>query len=147
MSSLSQCFCGKESTCNAGDAGSIPGSGGSPGEGRGNPLQCSCVEIPWAEEPGRLQSTGSRRVGHDWSNLTQPWARGTASPSQGRESVGSPPSNVGESLKKLNQYYPGDVKAPKSPGFLLKPLLTVKVGWLESLYGHLIPCKAGQAII
>ena len=35
---------GKESTCNAGDLGSIPGLGRSPGEGHGNPLQYSCVE-------------------------------------------------------------------------------------------------------
>ena len=35
---------GKESACNAGDPGSIPGSGTSPGEGDGNPLQCSCLE-------------------------------------------------------------------------------------------------------
>ena len=35
---------GKESTCNAGDLGSIPGSGRSPGEGNGNPLQYSCLE-------------------------------------------------------------------------------------------------------
>ena len=34
---------GKESTCNAGDAGSIPGSGRSHGEGNGNPLQYSCL--------------------------------------------------------------------------------------------------------
>ena len=34
----------KESACNAGDLGSIPGSGRSPGEGNGNPLQCSCLE-------------------------------------------------------------------------------------------------------
>ena len=34
----------KESACNAGDPGSIPGSGRSPGEGNGNPLQCSCLE-------------------------------------------------------------------------------------------------------
>ena len=33
---------GKESACNAGDPGSIPGSGKSPGEGTGNPLQYSC---------------------------------------------------------------------------------------------------------
>ena len=31
----------------------------------GTPLQYSCLEIPWAEEPGGLQSMGSRRVGHD----------------------------------------------------------------------------------
>ena len=35
---------GKESACNAGDAGSVPGLGGSPGEGNGNPLQYSCLE-------------------------------------------------------------------------------------------------------
>jgi len=34
----------KESACKAGDAGSIPGSGRSPGGGRGNPLQHSCLE-------------------------------------------------------------------------------------------------------
>ena len=37
---------GKESTCNAGDAGSIPGSGRPPGGGNGNPLQDSCLENP-----------------------------------------------------------------------------------------------------
>ena len=56
---------GKESACNAGDLGSIPGSGRSPGEGNGNPLQYSCLENPRMEEPGRLQSMGSQRVGHN----------------------------------------------------------------------------------
>ena len=37
---------GKASACNAGDRGSIPGSGRSPGEGNGNPLQYSCLENP-----------------------------------------------------------------------------------------------------
>ena len=37
---------GKASACNAGDLGSIPGSGRSPGEGNGNPLQHSCLENP-----------------------------------------------------------------------------------------------------
>ena len=35
---------GKESSCNAGDLGLIPGLGGSPGEGNGYPLQYSCLE-------------------------------------------------------------------------------------------------------
>ena len=39
-------FSSKESTWNTGDAGSIPGSGRSPGGGHGNPLQCSCLENP-----------------------------------------------------------------------------------------------------
>ena len=38
------------------------------GEGNGNPLQCSCLENPRDGEPGRLQSMGSHRVRHDWSN-------------------------------------------------------------------------------
>ena len=41
---------GKESACNAGDLGSIPGLGRSPGEGNGNPLQYSCLENPMDRE-------------------------------------------------------------------------------------------------
>ena len=37
---------GKASVYNAGDLGSIPGSGRFPGEGNGTPLQCSCLENP-----------------------------------------------------------------------------------------------------
>ena len=36
----------EESACHAGDPGSIPGSGRSPGEGNGDPLQYSCLENP-----------------------------------------------------------------------------------------------------
>ena len=41
---------GKASAYNAGDPGSIPGSGRSPGEGNGNPLQYSCLENPMDRE-------------------------------------------------------------------------------------------------
>ena len=54
----------KRPPANAGDEGSIPGSGRSPGGENSNPLQYSCLENPWTEEPGRLQSIGSQRVGH-----------------------------------------------------------------------------------
>ena len=37
---------GKESTCSAGDAGSVPGSGRSSGGGHGNSLQYSCLKNP-----------------------------------------------------------------------------------------------------
>ena len=40
----------KESACNAGDPGSTPGLGRSPGEGNGNPLQYSCLENPMDRE-------------------------------------------------------------------------------------------------
>ena len=49
----------------AGDSSSVLESGGSPAGGNGNSLQYSCLENPWAEEPGGLQSTGSQRVGND----------------------------------------------------------------------------------
>ena len=48
-----------------GEAGSIPEMGRSPGGGHGNPLQYSCLGIPWTEEPGGLQFTGLQRVGHN----------------------------------------------------------------------------------
>ena len=53
---------GKESACNVGDPGSTPGSGRSPGEGNGNPLQYSCLENPmdrgawWATVHGVAKS-------------------------------------------------------------------------------------------
>ena len=57
----------------------IPGSRGSPEEENGNPLQYALEKamaphsstlawkIPWTQEPGRLQSLGSQRVGHDFT--------------------------------------------------------------------------------
>ena len=55
----------KNPPANAGDAGSIPGLGRSPGEGNGNPLQYSCLGISWAEEPVGFQSMGLQRIRHD----------------------------------------------------------------------------------
>ena len=45
---------GKESTCNAGDLGSIPGLGRSPGEGNATHSSILAWRIPWTEEPGGL---------------------------------------------------------------------------------------------
>ena len=57
---------GKESACNSGDLGLIPGSGRFPGEGNGYPLQCSCLENSMDRGAGGLQSLGLQRV-----NMTQ----------------------------------------------------------------------------
>ena len=54
----------KESACNVGDQGSIPGSGRSPGEGNGNPFSILAWKIPWTEEPGGLWV---------WSMRSQIW--------------------------------------------------------------------------
>ena len=53
----------KESTCNAGDIGSIPGWGRSPGEGHGNPLQYSCLE--------NLMDKGAWRAMDHWVTKSQ----------------------------------------------------------------------------
>ena len=63
----------EESACNTGDSGSIPGSGRSPGEGNGYPLQYSCLEN--SMDRGAIIS-GSQRVRHDISKyavLTNKW--------------------------------------------------------------------------
>ena len=60
----------KNPPANAGDSGSIPGSGRSPGGGHGNPLQCSCLENPmergawWATVQGVTQSQTGLSDGH-----------------------------------------------------------------------------------
>ena len=51
---------GEASAYNVRNLGSIPGLGRSPGEGNGNPLHCSSLEIPWTEEPGAVH--GLQRV-------------------------------------------------------------------------------------
>ena len=51
---------GKESACSVKDLGLIPGLGSSPGEGKGYPLQYSCLRIPWT-----IQFMKSQRVRHD----------------------------------------------------------------------------------
>ena len=71
--------CGKETACQAGDLGLIPGLGKSSGEGNGNPLQCSCLGN--STDRGAWQATyspgGYKRVRHNLateqacSNLTK----------------------------------------------------------------------------
>ena len=57
---------GKASAYSEGDLGSIPGSGRSPGEGNGNPLQYPCMKNPMDRGAWKAtQSMGSQGVGHD----------------------------------------------------------------------------------
>ena len=79
---------GKASACNAGDLGSIPGSVEDPLEKEMAAHSSTLAwKTPWTEKPGRLQSMGSQRVGHDleispslkktrceaWSFFFLPW--------------------------------------------------------------------------
>ena len=58
---------GKASAYNAGDPGLIPGSGRSPGEGNGNPLQYSCLENPM---DGRTWRATVHGVVKSWTRLS-----------------------------------------------------------------------------
>ena len=62
---LPRWFSGKESACNVGHAGSIPGWGRSPGEGNGNPLQYSCLENPMDRRTFLATIHGVTRVGQN----------------------------------------------------------------------------------
>ena len=58
----------KEPTCNGGDLGSNPWVGKISWRRAWQPTSVFLPgESPWTEEPGRLQSIGSQRVGHDWA--------------------------------------------------------------------------------
>ena len=66
----------KESACSAGDLGSIPGLGRSPGEGNGTPLQYSCLENPMDRGAWRATVHGvakSQTRLSNWTELEKPW--------------------------------------------------------------------------
>ena len=80
----------KESACNVGDLGSIPGSGRSPGEENGYPLQYSCLENPH----GQRSLVGYR-----------PWARKESDMTE-RLSTDSSRPNSSKVLQGLDPYLP-----------------------------------------
>ena len=51
------------------DAGWVLGLRIYSGVESGNPLQCSCLKVPWTEEPSRPQPTGSQTVRHNWADI------------------------------------------------------------------------------
>ena len=55
----------KESACNTGDPGSVPGVGRSPGGGQATHSSILSWRSPGTEDSGRIHFTGSQRVGHD----------------------------------------------------------------------------------
>ena len=63
----------KESACYAGDPGSIPGSGKSPGEGNGNPLQYSFLENPMDRRAWQATVHGIARVRHELATKPPPF--------------------------------------------------------------------------
>ena len=87
---------GKEFARNEGDPSSTPGWGRSPGGGNGSPLQCSCLENPWTEEPGGPQPTGFQGATNSfflplatphWAQLQLQRASGYSERNQNRELI------------------------------------------------------------
>ena len=78
----------KESACNAGDLGFIPGSGRPPGEGNGYPLQDSCLENPMDRGAWKAAVHGVARLGHNLATKPPP-------PMEKRTGVKNLPANAG----------------------------------------------------
>ena len=71
---FAECVCsgssdGEGFASSEGDPGLTPGSGGSPEEGNGNPLQYSCLENPMDRGALAGYSQQARRVGHDQAHM------------------------------------------------------------------------------
>ena len=85
---------GKESTCNVGDLGSIPGLGRSPGAGQGNPLQYSCLE--------NLMDRGAWRATVNGVAKSQTWLNTSTIQSQINYSV----NRILQNLRELRRSHP-----------------------------------------
>ena len=73
---------GKESACNTGDLGLIPGLGRSPEGGHGNPLQYSCLKNPHGQRSLTSYGIGvTKRIGHDLETKQQQHVMHTLTPS------------------------------------------------------------------
>ena len=103
---------GKEPACKVGDAGLTPGSERSPGGGKGNPLQYSCLENPMNR--GVWQSMGSQRVGHDWVASTSDGFSAKRGPSADTLAPGRPLCSVRQSL--VLAWLPWGSQRGSSPG-------------------------------
>ena len=101
---------GKESAGSAGDPGSNPGQGRSPGEGNGNPLQYSCLGNP--RGAGHAAVHGVARVGHDL--VTKPHG---STQNSGCRAGHQRPGDVPEGMRSLQVYrQPGHTKSEKALG-------------------------------
>ena len=68
---------GKESACNVGHLGSIPGLGDPLEKELATHSSTLAWKIPWTKEPSRLQSMGSQKVGHNSGDFTHYYAQKT----------------------------------------------------------------------
>ena len=101
---------GKASDYNAGDPGSIPGSGRSPGEGNGNPLQYSCLENPMDGEACWATVQGVAKSRTRLSDFTL----------RGCDSLGTRRHIAGSKMVSSDSF---------SPGILIRVYYQLMLGW------------------
>ena len=92
-----------------------------PGEGMATHPHILAWEIPWTEEPGRIQSMGSQRVGHDWAtfiNIVERGNEGIQLKSLLTESCSQRPT--------LGVFW--ELSEPRNPGWFGPPLVTPSWG-------------------
>ena len=99
---------GKESACQARGVGSIPGSGRSPGEGNGNPLQYSCLENPTDREAWQV---AVHRVTKSWIQLK--WLGTHTCTGLVRAAAELTPQGHGE-VKRFLKWCPSSTHMPRS---------------------------------
>ena len=126
---------------NAGDQGLVPASGRSPEERNANPLQYSCLEIPWLEEPGRLQFMGLQRVQHNWATSLLSFKNGKVFKIFSRFVLCPCHANLKQHVLYITGYmmtYPGflrKVKKKKKRKYIETP---VELKCLSNLYSWLL---------
>ena len=93
---------GKESACSAGETGSIPGSGRSPGEGHGNHSTILARRIPWTEEPGleSMEVTKGQIQLSDWTARKVCGLQGRTWAKQAKQRARSPDALPGGNLSQ-----------------------------------------------
>ena len=127
------------SACDAQDPGSIPGSGRSPGEGNATHSSVLAWRIPWTEEPGGLQSTGSQRVGQDRATTHLHLAKGL----QFQLLIPCCPllllPSIFPSIRVLSNELALRIRWPKDCNFSISPpnehpgLISFRMDWLDLL--------------
>ena len=114
---------GKESACNVGGLGSIPGLGRASGGGRGNPLQCSGLENPrW-----QRSLAGCSPRGHRQSDVSE-----RPSAAQGQSPGNAAQLRCGQSPRRVRLCRPRDRSAPGFPGLHYPGSLQTHVCWVSN---------------
>ena len=148
---------GKESACNAGDLGLIPGVGRSPGEGNSNPLQYYCLENPMDRGAWQGTAHGVARVRHDLATKPPP---STMFIGRDKDDIGKVWQGILQGVSKIWQKrIPAAAKSLQScptlcdptdgspPGFPVPGILQARIlEWVAISFSNLVPSLHGKSV-